>query len=92
MKTRATWGGSLLVNAHHLIPYTIQNAVRDSTTHQLKTWIQEYGTVVAFQQLRVLGSKASVGFLVDLHAPGIISAQGYTRLAFALKMLSLIHI
>ena len=57
-----------------------------AASHQFKAWVQKYGTVAAFQQLRVLGSKTTIGFLVDLLAPGIISAQGYARLAFALKV------
>ena len=48
--------------------------------------MKQYGAIAAFEQLRRLGSQTSVGFLVDLLAPGIISTQGYVRLAFALKL------
>ena len=44
-----------------------------------------YRSMGPSQQLRVLGSKTSVGFLIDLLAPGIITAEGYVWLAFALK-------
>ena len=75
-----------------------------AASHQWQAWVKKHGAVVAFEQLRRLGSETSVGFLIDLLAPGIITAQGYCWLAFALKYgsrltqshtvleLSLIHI
>ena len=47
--------------------------------------MKQNGTVAAFQQLHRLGGKTSVRFLIDLLAPGIITAEGYVWLAFALK-------
>ena len=76
----------LAIKAENCIPNTIQDAIAYQTAHQFKASVQKYGSVFAFEQLRTLGSKAAVGFLVDLLAPGIVSAQGYVRLAFALKM------
>ena len=76
----------LVFEGDNFVPNTVQDAVIYSASHQFKAWVQQYGAIAAFQQLRVLGSKTSVGFLIDLLAPGIISAQGYARLAFALKM------
>ena len=77
---------SLVFDGDHSIPNTIQDVVRYTASHQFKAWVQQYGTIAAFQQLRILGSQTAVGFLVDLLSPGIISAQGYARLAFALKL------
>ena len=76
----------LVFEGDNFIPNTVQDAVSYAASHQLKAWVQQYGAIAAFQQLRVLGSKTTIGFLIDLLAPGIISAQGYARLAFALKM------
>ena len=75
-----------LFNGNNFVPHTVQDAVTYLASHQFKALVQQYGAVAAFQQLRVLGSKTAVGFLVDLLAPGIISTQGYARLAFALKL------
>ena len=55
-------------------------------SHQWQAFVKQYGTIAAFEQLRRLGSKTSVGFLIDLLAPGVITTQGYVRLAFALKL------
>ena len=76
----------LVFESDNFVPNTVQDAVCYAASHQFKAWVQKYGAVAAFQQLRVLGSKTTIGFLVDLLAPGIISAQGYARLAFALKL------
>ena len=76
----------LVFDDDNFVPNTVQDAVCYAASHQFKAWVQKYGAIAAFQQLRVLGSKTTIGFLVDLLAPGIISAQGYARLAFALKV------
>ena len=76
----------LAFNGSNSVPDSIQDAIAYQTTHQFKAWVKQYGSVFAFEQLRTLGSKAAVGFLIDLLAPGVVSAQGYVRLAFALKM------
>ena len=76
----------LVFEGDNFIPNTVQDAVIYAASHQFKAWVQKYGAVAAFQQLRVLGSKTTIGFLVDLLAPGIISAQGYARLAFAVNL------
>ena len=57
-----------------------------AASHQWQAFVKQYGAIAAFEQLRRLGSKTSVGLLVDLLAPGIITTQGYVRLAFALKL------
>ena len=61
----------LAINSFDLVPHSV--------------WVKKHGAVIAFEQLRRLGSQTSVGFLIDLLAPGIITAQGYCWLAFALK-------
>ena len=76
----------VLVEGFQCVPDGVQNAVRYAAAHQWQAWVKQNGTVAAFQQLRRLGSQTSVRFLIDLLAPGIISAQGYARLAFALKV------
>ena len=75
----------VLVEGLNGIPDGVQNAVRYAAAHQWQTWVKQNGAVAAFQQLRRLGGQTSVRFLVDLLAPGIITAEGYVWLAFALK-------
>ena len=75
----------LVVEGFHCVPDGVQNAVRYAATHQWQAWVKQNGTVAAFQQLRRLGGQTTVRFLVDLLAPGIITAEGYVWLAFALK-------
>ena len=60
-------------------------AMRHPTSGKPWPFVKQNGAVAAFEQLRRLGSKTSVGFLIDLLAPGIITAEGYVWLAFALK-------
>ena len=76
----------LALQGVNFIPHSVQDAMCYAASHQWQAWVKEHGTVAAFQQLRRMGSKTSVGFLIDLLAPGIITTQGYVRLAFALKM------
>ena len=76
----------LVVEGLNGVPDGVQNAVRYAAAHQWQAFVKQYGTIAAFEQLRRLGSKTSVGFLIDLLAPGVITAQGYVRLAFALKL------
>ena len=76
----------LAINSRHFVPHSVEDAVRYAAAHQWQAWVKEHGAVIAFEQLRRLGSQTSVGFLIDLLAPGIISTQGYVRLAFALKL------
>ena len=76
----------LAFNGTDCIPNTIQDAMSYAASHQFKAWVKKYGSIAAFEQLRMLGSKAAVGFSIDLLAPGVVSAQGYVRLAVALKM------
>ena len=75
----------LVVEGLNGIPDGVQNAVRYAAAHQWQAWVKQNGTVAAFQQLRRLGSQTTVRFLIDLLAPGIITAEGYVWLAFALK-------
>ena len=75
----------LVVERFHAVPDGVQNAVRYAATHQWQAWVTQNGTVAAFQQLRRLGSQTTVRFLVDLLAPGVITAEGYIWLALALK-------
>ena len=75
----------LAIQRLQCVPNTIQNAVRYTAAYQWEPWVQKHLTVVALEQLRRLGSKAAVGFLVNALAPGVITAEGYARLAFALK-------
>ena len=56
-----------------------------AAAHQWQAFVKQHGAVAAFQQLRRLGRQTSVRFLIDLLAPGIITAEGYVWLAFALK-------
>ena len=79
----------LVVEGFHCVPDGVQNAVRYAAAHQWQAWVKKHGAVIAFEQLRRLGSQTSVGFLIDLLAPGIITAQGYCWLAFALIWLAL---
>ena len=76
----------LAINSRHFVPHSVQDAVGYAATHQWQAFVKQYGAIAAFEQLRRLGSKTSVGLLVDLLAPGIITTQGYVRLAFALKL------
>ena len=73
----------LALQSSHFIPNSVQDAVCYAASHQWQAWVKT--AVVAFEQLRRLGGKTSVGFLIDLLAPGIITAEGYVWLAFALK-------
>ena len=75
----------VLVEGFHRVPDGVQNAVRYAAAHQWQAFVKQNGAVAAFQQLRRLGGQTSVRFLVDLLAPGIITAEGYVWLAFALK-------
>ena len=75
----------LALQSANFVPHSIQDAMCYAASHQWQAWVKEHGTVAAFQQLRRMGSKTSVGFLIDLLAPGIITAEGYCWLAFALK-------
>ena len=63
----------LAVQRFQRVPDTIQNAVRYAAADQGKTWMKQYLSVVALEQLRRVGGKASVGFLVNALAPGIIT-------------------
>ena len=76
----------VLVEGFHCIPDGVQNAMRYAATHQWQAFVKQNGAIAAFQQLRRLGGQTSVRFLVDLLAPGIITAEGYVWLAFALKL------
>ena len=76
----------VLVEGFNGIPDGVQNAVRYAAAHQWQAFVKQNGAIAAFEQLRRLGGKTSVGFLIDLLAPGIITTQGYVRLAFALKL------
>ena len=76
----------LAIQGSHFIPHSVQDAMCYAASHQWQAFVKQYGTIAAFEQLRRLGSKTSVGLLVDLLAPGIITTQGYVRLAFALKL------
>ena len=53
-----------------------------AASHQWQAFVKQYGTIAAFKQDRVLGSKTAVGVLVALLSPGIISTQDYARTAF----------
>ena len=75
----------VLVEGFHSVPDSVQNAVRYAAAHQWQAWVKQNGTVAAFQPLRRLGSQTTGRFLIDLLAPGIITAEGYVWLAFALK-------
>ena len=75
----------LVVEGLYGIPDGVQNAMRYAAAHQWQAFVKQNGAVAAFQQLRRLGGQTSVRFLVDLLAPGIITAEGYVWLAFALK-------
>ena len=75
----------VLVEGFHGVSNSVQNAVRYAATHQWQAWVKQNGTVAAFQQLRRLGGQTTVRFLVDLLAPGVITAEGYIWLALALK-------
>ena len=75
----------LAIQGSHFIPDSVQDAMCYAASYQWQAFVKQYGAIAAFEQLRRLGGKTSVGFLIDLLAPGIITAQGYVRLAFALK-------
>ena len=62
----------LAFDGDNFVPNTVQDAVCYAASHQFKAWVQKYGAIAAFQQLRILGSKTTIGFLIDLLAPGII--------------------
>ena len=76
----------LAINSRHFVPHSVQDAVCYAASHQWQAFVKQNGAIAAFEQLRRLGGKTSVGFLIDLLAPGVITAQGYVRLAFALKL------
>ena len=75
----------VLVKGFNGVPDGVQNAMRYAAAYPWQAWVKQNGTVAAFQQLRRLGGQTTVRFLVDLLAPGIITAEGYVWLAFALK-------
>ena len=75
----------VLVEGFHCVPDGVQNAMRYAAAHQWQAFVKQNGAVAAFQQLRRLGGQTTVRLLVDLLAPGVITAEGYIWLALALK-------
>ena len=75
----------LVVEGNNCVPNRVKNAICYAASHQWQAFVKQNGAVAAFEQLRRLGGQTTVRFLVDLLAPGIITAEGYVWLAFALK-------
>ena len=75
----------LVVEGNNFVPDRVKNAVCYTASHQWQAFVKQNGGVAAFQQLRRLGGQTTVRLLVDLLAPGVITAEGYIWLALALK-------